>query len=406
MISIVTALALGAALMMGGISQGFGDLRSRTRQGIPGDWVYSDHTKRWGSGINSTPQKVQIVTSTVSDPGDDQTITISIAPTTADTAIDVTINTGTDEDATSLAEMLAAAINLEPLIRGSVRASSSGTTLTLTGLNPGAAFTVTESSASLTTPSTTQVADEADPVPFGRAVIHVGDAAGETEPLVTVPYASLFSAQVITATIVNGVATTRAVRVWEIRGPGDRVLMLETVYLGSATEATEATNLAAAVELAAPANTVVAAVAASVTVTFTAEVPGTEILVEIEQVNAGDVTFANTTGPSEATSLNRAWRGISLYDPASEAPTTTSTEGQYAPNAGVRFGYRGVIWVASSESPSPSADVYVELAAGSTQGRFYVSGSSTRVALSRRIARWERDGLVAADALAAIRLEA
>jgi hypothetical protein len=406
MLSWALFLALGMSL--GAISQGFGDVRSRTRQGIVGDWVYSDPTRRSRGGLNAYPQAVQITTVTVTDQGDGDDVVITI------NGIDVEYATGTGKDLATIGAELAEAINAEPLVRANVRASFDTATLTLTGLNPGISFTVSIASdpdSVLSAVTTTQAAATATAIPFGRAVVfnaynpgNAGNALGETERLVMLPLAAAFDAQVITATVVNGVATARNIRVWQVRGE-ERIAVVDTVYTGNATEATEAAAIATAVNAAAPANTVLADDDGAA-VTFTAEVPGTEIYVEIEQATAGDITFAETTGPNAETSLVRAWEGVSLYSRAQEAASLTSEEGQYAANAGVEYAVRGVVWVESDEAVTRGGTVYVETASGATCGRFYATSSATRVALPRQIARWERDGLVGTDSLAALRLEA
>ncbi|HEX5038507.1 MAG TPA: hypothetical protein VFW95_00045 [Candidatus Limnocylindria bacterium] len=400
MITWGLALAL-FGLMTGTIAQGFGDARSRARQGIVGDWVYSDHTRRSASGINAHPQAAQVTTVTMTDQGDDDDVVITI------NGVDVEYNTGTGKALAAIGAEFAAAINAEPLVRGQVAATFDTATLTLTGTVPGLAFTVSIASdpdSVLSDVTAVTAADEADPVPFGRTVVHQGFNASEGERLVATPYAALFTPQVITATVVTGVATTRAIRVYEIRGD-EKVLLANTVFAGSATEATEAAAIATAINLALPAATVIAD-DDSTAVTFTAEVAGLEFQVEIEQVTAGDITFANTTGPSAATSLWRAFQGISLYSPSVETTTVGGTTAQYRANEGVHYATRGVVWVESSETPAAGGTVYVETTAGANQGRLYAASSATRIALPKSRARWERDGLVAADGIAAVRLEA
>jgi len=399
-----------ALACLGMIEQNASNTRSRARQGFPGMWVYSDPTRRSGSGINSQGQVKQVGTIVVNTAADATVYTWTI------NGVPATYTSGTSATTTTIAAGIAVVINATPDQRSAVVATAATDTVTLTSEWAGVAFTASDSDSRLTTTEASTANAAASAVAFGVALIQTGlntnggpsALSYESERLVCVPTTSIFTAQVITATVVNGVATTRAVRVWEIRGGMRAKLLVETVFAGSATEATEATNIAAAVELAAPAATVVAAVAASVTVTFTAEVKGMEIEVEIEQVNAGDITFAATTGPSAATSLHRAFVGISEYAKDTEASSLTSTTGQWPANGGVRYGIRGCMWVANTESTGPAlgGDVYVELAPGSTAGQLYAASSATRVALARTRAVWERDGGVSTDGIAAVRLEA
>ena len=381
------------------ISQGFGDVRSRARQGLVGDWVFADHTRRGGFGVNSSPQAVQVVTFDVADPGDDLVVTIDID------GIVVSAATGTGNNATQIAALLATAINAEPLVRGKVAATSAVAVVTLTGQNPGLSVTVT-AGTSTSNVATATAADSADPIPFGRAVIHTGFTSNEEES-VALPS---FAAQVITIAATYVASAKIRVAVYEVLN-GERILLADVTETSATSLDATLDALAAALNTALPANSVLAAStpATATAITLTAERAGMEIEVD---VGAGDEgasvpvwTVTNTTGPSVATSLARAFRGISLYSSSDQAPAVGSA-GEYAGNAGVKFAQRGVVWVESTETPAVGGTVYVETAAGATLGRLYTTGSSTRVALPRSRATWDRPGLTAADGIAAVRLEA
>lgn len=410
MMSWALFLALGAVL--GSISQGFGDVRSRTRQGIVGDWVYSDPTKRSGGGLNAYPQAVQITTVTVANIGDDLAVIITI------NGIDVEIDTGTGADAAAIGADLAEAINAEPLVRAVVAATFDTATLTLTALNPGIEFEVSianDPNAALSAVATTQEAATAAPIPFGRAVVfnaynggNAGNTLGETERLVMLPLAAAFTAQVIhvTPTFVDTAEFT--ISLYEIRGD-ERVFVRSATSTSATSVAVTVDNMVTAVNAVMPANSVVATDGTTHLI-LTAEVPGTEWDVVVHATTMGasapTATVTYSVGPSNSTSLIRAWEGVSLYSRAQEAATLASDEGQYAANAGVHYAIRGVVWVESDEAVTRGGTVYVETVAGATNGRFYAASSATRIALPRRLARWERDGLVGTDSLAALRLEA
>lgn len=377
---------------------------AREPQGAVGDWAAHGDFDRWMTGWNSYPQAKQVTTVTVTDQGDDDDVIITIGVNGV--TYDITINTGTGLALAAIGAALAAEINAHPVVRGSVVATFLTATLTLTGIIPGEAFTVSIASdpdSVLSAVTAVTVADLADAVPIGRAIVSRGYDPGNPEELVALPVAALFTAQVITATVVQGVATTRGVRVYEIRDGVRARILVDTVFAGSATEATEVTNIVAAVELAAPANTVVAADGAGDTVTFTAEVPGMEIEVEIEQVNAGDITFAQTTGPSISTSLVRAFRGVSMR-PQDEEAVDAAGDPVWPANAGLRAAQYGKLFVESAETPVPGGTVYVETAAGNDTGQLYAASSATRIALPSRLAAWERDGRDASANLAVVRL--
>lgn len=380
-----------------GFSQGFGDVRARARQGQIGDWAKVSHLNTFLTGINQAPQSKQVTTTTVTDPGDDTDITITL------NGVDVTFNTGTGLDADGIGAGLAAAINAEPLVRASVIATfdTASDVLTLTGKLPGDTFTVAEASGALSTPSTSAAATAED-IPFGRAILFTGTSPGEVEDLVALAKAPRLAAQVLTATVVTGDATTRSARVYEVRGP-ERILLAEAAFTGNATQATEATNIANALNAALAANTVVVTTSTA-DVILTAEVAGLEFELEIEGT-AGNITQANTTGPSEATSLHRALAGISLFSPNDEAAAIGGAEGRYAANRGVRYGVRGEIWVSNSQSPSQSDTVYVELADGADSGKLFNTDSSTRLALARSVAQWRRTARTATDNLVVVHID-
>jgi hypothetical protein len=392
------------------IHQGFGDVSNRTRQGMVGLWAMLSGLNRSFCGINASPQKVKIQTITVADPGDSQNITLTVNGTT------VTYSTGVGKDLATIGAELAAAIEAEPLARGVLRASFAGTTLTLTGLWPGQDYTVTLGGVALSALTTTQAATAASPVIFGRAVVQYdwnSNLAGqESERLVAQVDSSLFVAQVVTLTPAAYEAGAKVrVRVYEVWGA-------ERQLLADKTE-TMATNLATTLAaLAASLNGAGGLAADTVNVTvnggntaliFTAERLGMEILVEAgigdEGATMPALPVTETTGPSPATSLHRAWCGIAMYSPAEEQPVGGAEEGQYGPNVGVVYGQQGPIWVRSDEAISwNQPTVYVELAPGANAGRFYNTPSATRVRLGKERARWDRDGINASESLAVVRL--
>jgi phosphoribosylcarboxyaminoimidazole (NCAIR) mutase len=389
---------------MATISQGFGDARSRARQGVIGDWVYSDPTRRSQWGLNSAPQAAQVSTVTVTGATNAKLYTITI------NGVNVSFTSDASATTTEIATGLALAVNAEPLVRGQVRATSAVAVVTLTGVTPGEAFTLAESDAELTI-ATTTTADTADPIPFGRVVIDDGQNTSETERLVALADTTQFAAQVITLTPTYVASAVIKISVYEIRGE-ERILTGSAVFTSVTDLDATIDGLVAALNTALPANTVLVAanLATATAMTFTAEVLGAEWDIEVTHEGGGAsvpaLVVTYTTGPSIATSLHRAFQGVSLFSASSEAALVTSNEGQYNANEGVNYAMRGVVWVESSQTPAAGGTVYVELTAGATAGRLYTDSSATRVALARSRARWERDGLVAADNLAAVRLEA
>jgi hypothetical protein len=398
--SLAVLLSLG---ILGTISFAATDARARLRQGFVGSWVERGFTERYFTGFNATPQATKVVTFTVSNPGNDTNIPITIGGLT------VTVNTGSGLSAAAVTALLSQAIDQNGLVRGRVTPTYAGTTITLTGRHIGDDFQVVLGTG-LSALTTVQQAAFADPVPFGRIVIKTGINPSGPEALVGVAKSVLFRAQVITVTpdpaFVSGAKFT--VSVYEIRD-GDRVL------LKSITE-TSATNLDTTIDtLVANLNTALAgrvvATANNASATaflLTAGLAGLEFDVDVSVDDSGasvpPVSIAYTEGPSHQTSLGRALAGLSMRSDIDVA-VYGSEEGVYGPNAGVLTAEEGKVWVASDEVVTPGATVFVELGNTATNGRLFMTGSSTRVALSRRRVRWERDGNNADDGIAVVRLD-
>ena len=376
------------------IAQGMGDVLSRSSEARrPGVWFRDSWLNHLDEGRNQAPQRVQVSTITVdSDPGNDVTGTVTI------NSVNVTFSTGTGLDAAGIAAVIKTAIDSAPLVRGSVIPTVSGAVVTLSGMWPGLAFTLTESESYLST-ATTVSALTASLVPFGVAVITQGFRAdGEPEKLVTLAEETAFVAQVQTLTVDTGQAVDFAVELWEIRGT-ERVLLGSDTVTGNATAATQATTIRNAINAIAPTNTVVAT-GASANIICTAEIAGLEFDLVVKEAGVSKVL---TTGPSRATSLHRALEGISLYAEDQEATSVPGTEAAYRPNGGVRFAQTGELWVLCPDTVALGDTVYVELGVSNT-GRLFGAAGADRVALSRDRATWLRNSLDAGSTLAAVKL--
>lgn len=409
-------LILGLALLAGALGVGetaTDAARPRMRQGIPGAPVYGGSDFR--SGINGAGMVAQTGTITVDTATDSATYTVTI------NGIAISFTNGTSSTTTTTAVLLAAAINAEPRVRGQVAATAAVAVVTLTAqrLGTAGAFTASDSDAKLTTVETVTAAADGSTMGFGLACIQTAyapaangapAALGGTERIIAVPKTTSFTAQVQTITVPVVTSNVIEAVIWEVRG-GEEYELRRCQTTFATDKDTTLDALILELETTLPANTVsvTADNATATAIVFTAEIPGYEFRAAVLWKSGGTaptITSVDTTGPSEATSLNRAFRGITKFAPDREAATLTSTTGSYPANSVARYTAHGVVWVTSTQSPSSGDTVYVELAAGSTQGRFYTDASSTRVALSKRYARWERDGLVSTDNLAAIRLEA
>lgn len=386
------------------VSQGFGAVRSSMPWWILGALIERSSNDEIRTALNQHPQAAEVWTADITDPGDDIEMSIVV------NGVTVTYDTGTGGDADSIGAGLAAAINAEPLVRGQVTASFDAGTdvLTLTGNTAGQAFTASEDSSGIASLAQSVAADSADPIEFGRAVIRTGFQ--KTDELVVLAASARFDAQVITITPSGYVAgAILTARVYEVRG-AERVLLAEVSETSATDLDTTLDALAAGLNAALPAASVVVAAtpATATALTFTAEVGGLEIEAELASDDSGasipTSAKAYTTGPSEATSFHRAFRGVVMRDHATEATTIGGTETQVPANGALSYVRKGPIAVASAEAITAGADVFVELGVTADLGKFFAAGSATRVAVSRARAVWERDADTNTGSLAALRL--
>lgn len=385
------------------ISLALNEPRSRMRQGRPGMPVHQSPKR--GAALNKEGLATQVGSIVVDTATNSATYTWTINGVTQTYTADS--STSTTEVAAGIADV----INADPLVRGQVSASAASATVTLTATLAGVSFTASDSDAKLTTTEASTAAASASTVPFGRAFCRTAlDTDGE--PCGGVASTSIFTPQVITLTPTFVASAVIGVDVYEIRG-SERVFVAGAIFASATDLDTTIDGLVAALNTALPANTVlVAANAGTATaLTFTAEVEGLEfeIVPKHHSGGASSPTFAiaNTTGPSPATSLNRAFLGVTEYSTVYEPASSTATEGSYPANAFVsyiRAGGGDHVWVESTETPTDGGVVYVETAAGSSAGKFYASSSSTRAALAKSLAQWARDGYDSNDQIAAIRL--
>jgi hypothetical protein len=384
-----------------GIGMKAGDVRKIPRQGFVGELVYNSGHNKIGGGFNSVPQRKQVATIVVDTATNSAVYTFSVGGQTLTFTAPASGTT-----TASVAAQIVAAINANGVARGlGVPVSDGAATVTITGLWPGIVFDVSDADAKLTS-TVTVAALSADPIPFGRALIQTGysQRAGK---LVGLPEAARFTAQVITLAIAYEANAKITVEIFEKRG-NDKISLFKGSETSATNQATTLTALAGVLNGGLAPNTVLVA-STGTALTFTAEVPGTEIEVEYEVGDEGAaipaITKTYSIGPDPSTSLHRGWGGVSMASNVDEAPTRGSGPGQYAANAGVRLLELGAIWVESAEVVARSGTVFVETLAGPTCGRFYTTGgTATRIGLDRARARWERDGRDASDSLAALRL--
>lgn len=381
--------------MSDGISFQAADVRRTMREGRIGKLDSVTGREVEGFALNSSPQAVQISTATVDTADDDTTYAVEVEGS------EISIDSGAGATPTSIAAALAAAINGDAVAYGRVVAAAAVAVVTLTGRHPGVAFSVTSSDVNLTLATPTP-AVTADPVPFGRAVVRLPDSTTGERRCAKASTAA-FTAQVLDLTMGFVDTSVATVRVYQELG--DRRELLADVQVLQATSAAQvAADTAAALEAALPANTVAAAVNGT-DVRLTAELPGLEFSAELGTDDpALQPSQAPVTGPNAATSLHRAWLGISVYSGSEPAPDV-GLEAEYGPNRGVRFiTGEAKIWVEDTGGIGEGDDAYLELSPGEHAGKLYAANSATRLKLGRGLAYFLRPGRVSRDRIALLRL--
>ena len=373
---------------MAGISQGYSNTPFRARSGRVGALVFSDPTDEVLTFLNSDPQAKAVKVCTVSAATNDKVYTFTI------NSVDVSYTADASATIAEIAAGLHAAVDLEPAVRGSVVLTSDATTCTLTAVYPGVDFTFTEADAELSIATSTAAAS-ADAIPFAVGVADNGVDAGGSR-LCRLVQTSAFSAQVATIAVTYVAGASHIVTV-------ARPATLDswsTLVVSDTDDDTTATAIRAAVNAMLPASTMIAT-GATDEVILTAEILGDEFEVT---VSADTLALVQTTGPSTATSVARAIRGLSRDSADDPAPTIAATASEYAGNDGVKVIRRGSVWVESTQTIAYDDQVYIELGATDT-GKFFNTSGATRVALPRDRWEWQADGLVASENLAILRLK-
>lgn len=384
------------------ISLNAADVRTRIRQGKIGLCANESLANRSVTLINTDPQAAKVDTITVTGATNNKAYVETID------GVDVTYTSDATATIAEIANGLAAAINDNPLVRGKCTAVSDGATIvTVTGNWPGITYTITDADAQLTTAAVTAAAS-ADAVPFGTLMVNpTGYETDEANEYGVRAKSTAFTAQVVTVTPVYAVNTDSIIR---IRDMHTGQVIAETVMRHDTNIGDLITEIVTDLNTTLPAASVLAADVGGTALTLTAEVAGLEFDVEVgvgEGAAAAPSTIAKvyTTGPSIATSVLRAARGVSLFSENDEAVTVEGTDASYAANVGVRSLLEGLVWVESSQVITAGTQVYVEMSAASAdRGKFYNTDSATRLALPREKAVWERDAESGSGSIAMLRV--
>lgn len=347
----------------------------RLLMGVVGALYDANYLDALDTYINKDPQAVQTYTVVID--------TVTNSATYTFTCDGETITYTADSSATSaeIGAGLLAAFNANPHARGLFVATFDTATLTLTAVNSAIDVVVSDADAKLTTTETVAPAD-ATAVHFGRGIVNLGTINDDGTPLGAEIYAAKLTAQVSTLTVVYAASELYTVTI----GVFGQAALQVNVSADTDT-ATTTTAIVTAINNAMPANTVLAASSVAGTITLTAEVAGKAFTVGVgtKTGTAARLSVASTTATA-LTDINRCFAGISVESKDTEVATIEGTEATYLPNSGMTVLRKGRIWVENDQTPGVSDTVYVETTAGTSQGKFYNSSTSTRLALAN--ARW------------------
>jgi len=338
---------------------------------------------------NKAPATKQVSTITVGGANNSTPYTVTIDGESASYTSDATA---------TVAEIhagLIAAINAAPAVRGKMVPSGTSPTLTLTGVYPGIAYTVSvddDSTGDLGAVAATTATDSADPVSFGLAMVKTGFMTDEADPVGHVATTSDFTAQVITMTVGTDVTANNGLSTL-IQFRGQRFTVESEFNASHAQTLTDHTaNINTLLDAKYGTGNGIVAANNGDDITLTAENPGDEFEAWTTATGSGTgvVSKAYTTGPSTATSFMRVFAGVSKRRHDIEDTTLGGDDPAYPANVGVETVYEGDIWVSSAQSISYGDGVYVSLATA-TKGKFYNAIGTDYIWLPPEVARWERD---------------
>lgn len=359
---------------------------TRRRPGSPGMPAHVSQDNEYSMLVNKDPQAAEVWDLVIDTATNSEDYGLNLTdPVSASIVYSADSSTGKDE----IAAGLVAAWNESPLCRMVAEATDDGVdTVTLTGVVAGAAFTVAEdeNAAKMTLTNTTNAA-EADAVPFGRAMISTAYESDEAEELGVIAKSTALTAQVDTLT-VDYAASEEYTVIIEVGG--DRYLIGPIV--ADTDDATTSALIHNAINAMMPANTVISTNPAATSVVLTAEVAGKPFKTTVGLLTGttARLSVAHTTATPQ-TDFNRVFAGVSCVAYDQQQAAIDSEAAEYPANAGVTVMKKGQIWVESSEAVTQHSDVYVELDGTSANvGKFFTSGSATRVLVDPAKAHWKR----------------
>jgi len=392
--------------------------RTRRPQGLIGSLVNTDYLNELVDLLNADGGAVEIDTMLIVGFANATQYTLRFTRLDTNGNVvyfeDVVITSAAASSIDLLGAQMVAACQAAPLVRAFVISTyNAGTnTMTFTGLNEGENFTVTRQDAQAIADFNAAVVAQAptadETITFGRVLITAGFGTdpNEANELGRLPTSTRFTAQVMTLDYTYNGASISGVTIID-RHTGRAIASAEVTHAVAKVNTTNA--LLAALNAQLPANSVVVTNVGNALV-LTAEKPGLEFdAYWTEDTPATTLgTRVYTTGPTIATSILRAFRGIACYDER-QTPTTVGADVTgYRVNEVIKTLRAGQMWVSNADGVAQGNDVWVETAAGATLGLIYNAASATRLLLQqdgKPLAEWMRGSRAASgDNIAAVEL--
>jgi len=346
------------------------------------------------------------------------TLTIASAASAVFTfdGVEYTVSTGSG-GAAGDALLVKAYMESQGAIYGAVDISILGAAITLTGKQPG--FTYSLVSGANAVAASVTVADEADPISFGRAVVRAGYPAGgtlnvdDTMEAARIADVNAFTAQLLRWDFATLAASDEAGVVIEV--VGSDVPAFEVIAEWNANEDDTLDDLATAIN----AKLVDFGLDSYITAAGPSGAPGAgqlQISADIAGIEFKAAAFSDRDGvlitedpatiaASSRTSLNLAFAGMSLRS-IQEATSLNPSSASIPGNSQFSVAERGDVWVENAEALGYLGKVYVDLTAGAGAGKFYAASGSNRVPLSRGKLEWMKSGRsLDSEALGYLRLK-
>lgn len=332
-----------------------GYIRSERVGGVAGDLADSGFTDKL-SFVNDDPRTPQVDTITIdtATSGEDYSITID--------GVEITITAATSTD-TAVAQQLVDAVNAKQLVNGRVVATRSGANAILTARVGGEGFTTAEgdNAAKMTLVNTT-ADDDADLIPFGRAIVEDGLSASSNK-LAKLCSAANMTAQVQSLALTYDATVSALVGVTVYDPATGQVATYEVEHTMATDADASVIALAGLLNAVLPANTVVVGHTVADTLDFTAEVAGIGFELSYGFGTGRDTGAWVHTMDTQGDDINTSIVGITIRDHTQEVEIDAE-EAQYNANEAMSALRKGRMYVdIEAALTSVNDPVFVRLAA-------------------------------------------